>query len=91
MLIMRSLNPPPYLNGNAHRLFKGYEMVTGRVPFDGESAVAIAIQHLQEEMVNPSAYAPDLPVSLEKIILIRRPRPLVPDPRLVPPLHSKYP
>ena len=46
-----------------------YEMVTGRVPFDGESAVAIAIQHLQEEMVNPSAYAPDLPVSLEKIIL----------------------
>ncbi len=46
-----------------------YEMVTGRVPFDGESAVAIAIQHLQEEMVNPSAYAPDLPISLEKIIL----------------------
>ncbi|MCI9525411.1 MAG: Stk1 family PASTA domain-containing Ser/Thr kinase [Lachnospiraceae bacterium] len=46
-----------------------YEMVTGRVPFDGESTVAIAIQHLQEEMVRPSAYAPDLPVSLEKIII----------------------
>ncbi|MEY8389939.1 Stk1 family PASTA domain-containing Ser/Thr kinase [Lachnospiraceae bacterium] len=46
-----------------------YEMVTGRVPFDGESTVAIAIQHLQEEMVNPSSYAPDLPISLEKIIL----------------------
>lgn len=46
-----------------------YEMVTGRVPFDGESTVAIAIQHLQEEMVKPSAYAPDLPISLEKIIL----------------------
>lgn len=46
-----------------------YEMVTGRVPFDGDSTVAIAIQHLQEEMVAPSAYAPDLPVSLEKIIL----------------------
>ncbi len=46
-----------------------YEMVTGRVPFDGESTVAIAIQHLQEEMVAPSAYAPDLPVSIEKIIL----------------------
>ena len=46
-----------------------YEMVTGRVPFDGESTVAIAIQHLQEEMVKPSAYAPDLPVSLEKIII----------------------
>lgn len=46
-----------------------YEMVTGRVPFDGETTVAVAIQHLQEEMVAPSTYAPDLPVSLEKIIL----------------------
>lgn len=46
-----------------------YEMVTGRVPFDGESTVAVAIQHLQEEMVVPSAYAPGLPVSIEKIIL----------------------
>ena len=32
-----------------------YEMVTGRVPFDGESTVAVAIQHLQEEMVVPTA------------------------------------
>lgn len=46
-----------------------YEMVTGRVPFDGESTVAIAIQHLQEEMIKPSAYTTDLPISLEKIIL----------------------
>lgn len=46
-----------------------YEMVTGRVPFDGESTVAVAIQHLQEEMVVPSAYAPNLPISMEKIIL----------------------
>lgn len=46
-----------------------YEMVTGRVPFDGDTTVSIAIQHLQEEMVAPSVYAPDLPVSLEKIIL----------------------
>ncbi len=46
-----------------------YEMVTGRVPFDGDNTVAVAIQHLQEEMVAPSAYAPDLPISLEKIIL----------------------
>ena len=43
-----------------------YEMVTGRVPFDGDTTVAIAIQHLQEEMVAPSVYAPDLPISLEK-------------------------
>ncbi|MCR4694654.1 MAG: Stk1 family PASTA domain-containing Ser/Thr kinase [Pseudobutyrivibrio sp.] len=46
-----------------------YEMVTGRVPFDGDNTVAIAIQHLQEEMTPPSEYAPDLPISLEKIIL----------------------
>lgn len=46
-----------------------YEMVTGRVPFDGDTTVSIAIQHLQEEMVAPSVYAPDLPISLEKIII----------------------
>ena len=46
-----------------------YEMVTGRVPFDGDTTVAVAIQHLQEEMVPPSAFAPNLPISMEKIIL----------------------
>ena len=46
-----------------------YEMVTGRVPFDGDTTVAVAIQHLQEEMTPPSTYAKDLPVSMEKIIL----------------------
>ncbi len=46
-----------------------YEMVTGHVPFDGDSAVEVAIKHLQDEMVPASTYAPDLPISLEKIIL----------------------
>lgn len=46
-----------------------YEMVTGRVPFDGDTTVAVAIQHLQEEMVPLSVYAPNLPISMEKIIL----------------------
>ena len=46
-----------------------YEMVTGRVPFDGDTTVAIAIQHLQEEMESPRSFVPDLPISLEKIIL----------------------
>jgi serine/threonine protein kinase len=46
-----------------------YEMVTGRVPFDGDTTVSIAIKHLQEEMVPPSRYTPDLPYSLEQIIL----------------------
>ena len=46
-----------------------YEMVTGRVPFDGDTTVAVAIQHLQEEMTPPGNYAENLPVSLEKIIV----------------------
>ncbi|MDD3338015.1 MAG: Stk1 family PASTA domain-containing Ser/Thr kinase [Lachnospiraceae bacterium] len=45
-----------------------YEMVTGRVPFDGDTTVAIAIKHLQEEMEAPSKYVPDLPHALEQII-----------------------
>lgn len=46
-----------------------YEMVTGKVPFDGDTTVAIAIKHLQEEMVLPSIYAEELPHSLEQIIM----------------------
>ncbi len=46
-----------------------YEMVTGKVPYDGESTVQIAIQHLQDDMVPPSEYVDDLPISLEKIIM----------------------
>lgn len=45
-----------------------YEMVTGRVPFDGDTTVAIAIKHLQDEMEAPSRYTPELPHSLEQII-----------------------
>lgn len=46
-----------------------YEMVTGRVPFDGETTVAVAVKHLQDEMPSPRLYCPELPVSLEQIIL----------------------
>ena len=46
-----------------------YEMVTGRVPFDGDTTVAIAIKHLQEEIESPRKFVPDLPYSLEQIIL----------------------
>ena len=46
-----------------------YEMITGRVPVDGETAVTVAVKHLQEEMVPPHVYAPEIPVSLEEIIL----------------------
>lgn len=46
-----------------------YEMVTGSVPFDGDTTVAVAIQHLQDEMPSPGEHARDLPISMEKIIL----------------------
>lgn len=46
-----------------------FEMVTGHVPFDGETTVAIAIKHIQEEMPSPKIYVPDIPISVEQIIL----------------------
>ena len=46
-----------------------YEMATGRVPFDGESTVSIALKHLQETIVPPSEYVPSIPRALEQIIL----------------------
>ncbi len=46
-----------------------YEMVTGRVPFHGDTVVSVALQHLQEEIVLPSVFTPDIPISFEKIIL----------------------
>ena len=46
-----------------------YEMVTGRVPFDGKSTVEVALKHLQEEITPPSELVPDIPYSLEQIIL----------------------
>ena len=45
-----------------------YEMLTGTVPFDGDSTVAIAIKHLQEELPSPRKYVPDLPKSTVQII-----------------------
>lgn len=46
-----------------------YEMVTGRVPFSGDTAVSIAIKHLQTEVPSPKKYNPALPQSIENIIL----------------------
>ena len=46
-----------------------YEMVTGRVPFEGDNTVAIALAHLEDAVVPPSVYNPEIPVSLERIIL----------------------
>lgn len=46
-----------------------YEMVTGHVPFNGTSAVEVAVKHLQDEITPPSDAVPDIPYSLEQIIL----------------------
>ena len=46
-----------------------FEMVTGQVPFDGDSTVAVAMKHLQQEITPPSELVPDVPYSLEQIIL----------------------
>ena len=46
-----------------------YEMLTGRTPFDGDTPVAVAMQHIQDLPVPPSQYNPNIPPSLEEIIL----------------------
>ena len=46
-----------------------YEMVTGKVPFDHENGVTIALMHLQNEITPPSEITEGIPDSLEKIIL----------------------
>ena len=46
-----------------------YEMLTGKVPFDGETAVAVAVKHMNEEMVPPTELNPDIPLDLEEIVM----------------------
>ncbi len=46
-----------------------YEMVTGKVPFDKETSIAIAMAHLKETVTPPREYFPDIPPSLDKVIL----------------------
>lgn len=46
-----------------------YEMLTGRVPFDAETPVQVALMHINEQMVPPSRYVPTIPPRLEAIIL----------------------
>lgn len=46
-----------------------FEMLTGRVPFDGDTTVAIAIKHIQEPMPSPREYISEIPVSVEHIVL----------------------
>ena len=45
-----------------------FEMLTGRVPFNGETTVAVAIKHIQEQMPSVREYVPEIPISVEQIV-----------------------
>ena len=45
-----------------------YEMATGRVPFEGDSPVSVALKHIQQNAKWPSELNPDLPANLEMVI-----------------------
>ncbi len=46
-----------------------YEMVTGRLPFEGDTAVAVAMQHIEKEPTPPTKINPSIDASLENVIL----------------------
>ncbi len=46
-----------------------YEMLTGHPPFDGDTPVAVAMQHIQDVPIPPSQFNPSIPAALEEIIL----------------------
>ena len=46
-----------------------YEMLTGQIPFDADNPVAVAMKHMNEEMIPPSALVPDIPPEVEDIVL----------------------
>ncbi len=46
-----------------------FEMLTGRVPFNGETTVAIAIKHIQEELPSPREFVPEIPAGVELLVL----------------------
>lgn len=45
-----------------------FEMLTGRVPFNGDTTVSVAIKHIQEPMPSMRDFVPEIPVSVENIV-----------------------
>lgn len=46
-----------------------FEMITGRVPFNGDTTVSVAIKHIQDPMPTPREFVSEIPVSVENIIM----------------------
>ena len=46
-----------------------YEMLTGRIPFDGDSAISIALKHLQETPEDPRKYNSNIPDNVAEIVM----------------------
>lgn len=46
-----------------------YEMLTGRLPFNGDNPVSIAMKHVEEEAVPPTAFNPKIPPMLEAVVM----------------------
>jgi len=46
-----------------------YEMLTGKVPFDGDNPVTVALKHINEEIVPPSEIEPGIPPALERCVM----------------------
>ena len=46
-----------------------YEMVTGKVPFDSDTPVSVALKHMQEDPIEPEVLKPELPTSVNDIIM----------------------
>ena len=69
--------PPEQANGTGSTLKSDiyslgilmYELLTGKVPFKGENAVEIAIKHMKEDLPSACKIKPDIPQSVENIIL----------------------
>ena len=46
-----------------------YEMLTGRVPFEGETPIAVALKHVREKVEPPTRYNPSIPPLLEAVVM----------------------
>ncbi|NLM09722.1 MAG: Stk1 family PASTA domain-containing Ser/Thr kinase [Clostridiaceae bacterium] len=46
-----------------------FEMLTGRVPFDADNPVSVALKHIEEEPLAPSRFAPEIPEAMDGIVL----------------------